>query len=85
MDGLNLVLRVAWGRGGRKRRLTFFVLMLPHFGNSFFFFFFILTHSTVKVLVCALCNTAVLATSAGQRFCNSESSNRVCVAFVTKK
>lgn len=72
----------AWGKKGR---LTFFILMFPQFGNSFSFFFFSPLHSTVKCLVCALGNSAVLATSAEQRFCDSERSNGLFMAFVTKK
>jgi len=71
-------LKVAGGGGRKERRAFFVVLTLPQFGNSSL----PALHSTVKF--CALCNTAVLATSAGQRFCDFESSNRVYVMFVTK-
>lgn len=70
---------------GKKGRLAFFIFMFPQFGNSFSFFFFFFLCSSVKCLVCALCNTAVLAMSAEQRFCDSKRSNRLFVAFVSKK
>lgn len=74
----------AWGKKGR---IAFFFFNVPPVWKFLFLFFFFFPplHSIVRFLVCALCNTAVLATSAEQRFCDSERSNRLYVAFVTKK